>query len=111
MSESLFAVRRSHVGHTLLGGSRGEPREHVEYTVVAAETAEAARDFAVSRSSVGAVRAGLTVEVVKISWGRSVTWHATYDGEPLNDNHSATGAKLVVSVPDFSHRTKLRRPE
>lgn len=89
-----FAVRKTWKGAGPF--SQDDDKEHVEIVVAEAPDAEAAIQWACSRSSVLSLEYGVTLEAVEIYWSRASRRFAKYDGEPLNDNHTATGAKLVI---------------
>jgi hypothetical protein len=78
--ESLFAVSDPDGSHAV---------------VVTAESADAAAEAAVRRRSVGEIERGLILAVWRL--GRyPEQFHVAYDGPPMNDNHTSTGAQKVV---------------
>lgn len=91
-----YAVRCSHTARPIFGAVEKE-REFVTHQVVSADSVEAAARYAISRSSVAAIMAGLTVTVATFEWDGAARFHASYDGEPLTDSHARTAAELVVA--------------
>lgn len=75
VSESLFAFRRSHTGK----GPFATGRRLVEVGMVEAESVEAARDQIIGRSSIAAVKDGLTVEIVPVDLSTAQVFYAQYE--------------------------------
>jgi hypothetical protein len=63
--------------------------------VVHAESAEAAMQKALARTSGSEIEAGVILAVWRLG-AFPEQWHATYDRAPLTATHGSTGAKKIV---------------
>lgn len=94
--ETLFsyAYRKTWKGAGPFGG---EEKEHVTTGVVEAASADEAARAAIRKSSVLELEYGVSVEVVRISWGKATRRVAKYDQEPFLDHALVNPkAKLVI---------------
>lgn len=93
---SWFVVRKAWTGPAQFGFS-GPQRHHEEFEVREAGSASDAITEAARYCSVLALEQGVTFQAVEVSWDDAETWLGKYDGPAMNDNHTPTGARLVVS--------------
>lgn len=75
----MFAYRTNRMATMLAGGGK---MTIVDTGVIEAKTIEEARDHIVSRSSIAAIKDGLTIEIVPVSFDGAKTYHSQYNGDP-----------------------------